>query len=403
MNNLHEQLTHWGAAQRTLPPRNAALRAELLERAHARPVAGPAERPRRVPWLTFALAGAAVFALFLQSTTPRVTRTIGNDGRQTLAGSRAPETLTGLAPTKTSIAPQVYMEQDADATVSFTQPAEILPWPEPVPPYPVPDGVPIRDDRELLRTDYAAQLRTRHVAAHSERIATTVRGYSGRVDRATSSAEYGVLQVALPADRLDAFRAELRTLVRAPFLMETVTSENLLPQQRTLEERAEDITGERQRLAVERDALIDAHERTLAELRAALHSLRTRLDATRAEEPSNTAGIVAKAQRVTALERDIRIAESRVATENRAYEAKRRTLDHRIGAQDDALATNADAQSGIQDTVATVRATITLQRITLAGMARVYLAQYWIGVGIGILALVTMARWYRRSAVPLVQ
>src|SRR3989344_8448981 len=83
-------------------------------------------------------------------------------------------------------------------------------------PYPNPD-VPVTDTREFLKTYYSASMRTRDVPVLTRRVETTVRGYGGRIDQESSSAQYGYVNFALPQSKYDAFRTELEGFVDSRF------------------------------------------------------------------------------------------------------------------------------------------------------------------------------------------
>lgn len=425
MSNLHDHLTRWGAAQQRPPTNNDALKTQVLDRARPRVAERPVERAWRMPWMSLALAGAAVVAIAIAPRTPPLTpppeegenqmrstamapyatqnaqRPSDSNGAADFpADTLAPAGEVGLAAPEAS-AVWNFLSQESSRKSRTSPPApSIAPYPYP---YPMPPReVPIVDDREYLKTDYAAMLRTRRVLTDGERIATTVRGHGGRMDRMTLTEQYGSLAFALPEDELDAFRTELHTMIRAPFITETFVTENLLPQQRGLEDSAERITETRNARVQELADRTAEHDRTIAAFRTQLHTARQQLDAARAEEPTTTAGIIAKQQRIATLENNARLMERRIANENTAFEKQRAQLEAAVAAQDRALTDNSEHQGELLDTVRTVRGTVSLHHLTLASMAGTYLHMHWIAAILLGLACIAFARWYHRTATPLV-
>ncbi|MDO8462686.1 MAG: hypothetical protein Q7S96_00220 [bacterium] len=375
MTNFHDRLKRWGASQRRAPERNDALKAAALQ--HVRPSAKRARvtAPLRLPFLPLALAGTAVIALLVVSRTSYVATYQADTN-----GVRTSDSALGLG----IAGPELSTEHWSQAPYS-----EFEPIPRP------PDKAPIVDDRELLRTDYRATMRTRRVQEDGQRVQTIIRGHGGRIDQLSLNERYGSVSFALPEDELPALRDELRGMVRTPFLTESFHAENLLPQQQGLEQREQSITSQITELTQQLDEITTTSEHTVASLTAQLRTVRAALTDARDSAPTTTAAIVAKQERITALEQEERTLDIRIASVRKDFMRQRAELERNIADYQATLDQNGTAQQDIRNTVATVRGTITLQQITYTGMVRTYLTMYWLATLLGVLAILTFIRKFR--------
>ncbi|MDO8424949.1 MAG: hypothetical protein Q7T01_00310 [bacterium] len=390
MKRLHQRLKQWGEQQRRVPERNDALQAQVLARGAREQVVPDVVRASRVPWLSFALVGAAVLVIVIAPRTSML-RTEQSDTAGSMglsAGSSAPS-VAREAP----LMPETAMPKSGLDTVFYGAPEPMLKGGA----YPLQRDVPITDTREYLQIGYAATMRVRDVLGIGQRVQTVVRGHGGRIDTLSLNEQYGSVSFALPEDELEALRNELRMLVRTPFLLETFRMENLLPQQQFLEERATGMKESLEELVAKLGELTAAHDRAIGSLSAQLQQTRATLAAARAEEPRTTEGVVAKQERVKQLEREERRLRDTMTSENRTYDAQRSDMERRKAAQEQSLTENTEQQQDVVDQVATVRATIALRHISAFGVMTTYLAQYWIAVALGLFALAALA-WYRWRA-----
>ena len=285
-----------------------------------------APSPRGLPWLSLSLASLAMIIFIVQSAS--VDDVIIRRGT------------TGVAvPEKTSIAPEYF-------------------------PQPRPD-TPISDSREFLKRSYNAAVRTRNVDELGNRIQTIVRGYSGRIDGYSSSPKNGYVSFAVPADKLEVFRAELKNTVRAKFYTESVSSQNLLPQKQSIEEQQKQSESELSRLRSSRNALADSHNTIVASIQARLKTISTELAQLRSANPADP-----KITQLTAEETKLRVD---LAAENREYLSKLASLDSQIRSAEDTLASIKKQDQDLLDNVATVQGYITLNWISVWEIVDLYL------------------------------
>lgn len=232
MPNINELFIKWGKSQRQTPPRNDALKSEIL----ARVPELRSETPKwKIPWVSLAFAGLAVLTLIIQPSQQQSEMTMPASqgiGRESTGDSQA--------------------KRDAYYPTYNT-------------------SAPITDDREFLKTDYHAEIRTRNVGPMTKRIQTIVHAFDGRIDSLSSSEKNGYVSFALPATKFDAFQTEINSLTYDKLIAETVNAHNVLPQKQVVERQIEDINKALQELLAqprtrERDEKIKSYESELQRL-----------------------------------------------------------------------------------------------------------------------------------------
>lgn len=258
-------------------------------------------------------------------------------------------------------------------------------------PYPNPD-VPVTDTREFLKTYYSAFMRSRDVPALTRRVETTVRGYGGRIDQESSSAQYGYVSFAVPGSKYGAFRAELESLVGSRFLTVSISSQNLLSQKVSIEEQQKQADTALADYQAARQKIVSAHA-------IAVQSLQKKIDA----DVEQLALLRAQAQtpqlliQIQSVSDDLASLRRQLADENASYASKLNDADANITyAQDWQKAVQTQDQA-LLDTVATVTGTVSVQWISLWDSARLYLPGYWIPAIFAALTLLSYLRDRRRT------
>mgnify|MGYP001589054038 FL=1 len=227
-------------------------------------------------------------------------------------------------------------------------------------PYPSPD-VPITDTREFLKIYYNASMQARDVPALTRRVETTVRGYEGRIDNESSAEKYGYVSFALPQAKYDAFRAELESLVIGRFLKVNISSQNLLSQKVSIEEQQKQADTALADYKTARQKIVNAHASTV-------QSLQALIDATSATS----------SERISL--------ELRLANENASYARNLSNADANVKYAENWVKGIKTQDATLLANVATVTGTVSVQWISLWGIALLYLPGYWIPTIFAVLA-----------------
>lgn len=405
---MKAQLTAWGRARRAPPGRNDALKQELLSRVVPQPtIAVPVRSSMHSRWfLPLAFAGAAAIAMVIGPVIPTV-RTPTLPTTAPPSSITMPVTGTGES---TALKDEASSADDMGTAVGFSRrSASGLAAPrlqtQPVPDIlPYPREVPIVDQRELLKIDYHATARTRKVMEIGQRLQTTIRGYGGRIDTATISETYGSIGFALPVDKLDAFRQELRSTMGARFLVEQVRTENRVGTQRSLEEQQRMGIDEIDALAREREETIATFQRREGGILREITAIGRRIEAIRAElAAADAATRPAIEVRLRDAERERARFRQQLAGLRTAHAREIQQLDTRLTNAQHRVDRAVDGQQDLTEDVATVRGWVGIERIGIAGIIGAYLRGYWVAIILGVLALAALARaWRGTDRTPLV-
>lgn len=361
MKKLFEK---WGREQRLFrSARNDELKKEILSRyslSGAPQQRGGVEGRRRMPWLSLALAGAAVVVLVIFSNlSPAVYKyTSVQNGS---GGFAVPDAAMSPA------APESLLKR-------------ILPNPFP--------SAPITDSREYLKTDYYSTIRTRHVHELVSRLQTIVRGFGGRVDASSFSEKFGTVSFAVPADKFEAFRSEVKSLVPGKLYVEQTHTQNLLPQKQSIEEQQAQAQKNLDQLRSDRDKLTAEHNKTIASLQVQLNSVLKERAAIPSDDPRQA--------QLAAQESNLRV---RIANENRDYQNKLASLEAQIRSAEDNVINIQKQDQTLLDNVATVNGTVSLNWISIWEMADLYLPGPLLA---WLLALAALAAYfYNRRPLPI--
>lgn len=369
--SIHTILAEWGRANHALPPNNDAIKAAILHKVSSEKIESPSRRLSQLPWLSFTLTGLAVATLFLIPGTPRVSP---------LTYSSAPTREQGTS--RDRWAPEE--NKDAHSPIIYPEP-----WPS--------TGTPITDRREFLKTNYNATLRTRKIIDLTQHIQTIIRGFGGRVDASSAATQWGQVAFAVPADRFEPFRREIKSLVPARFIIEAIHADNLLPQKRSIEEQEAYVTKVLTELKAKRESVVTTHTEAIRSLQnriAVIMKDIARLRAEVTDNPQRKAEIAAEEQR---LLRQVRSLEGGVAAENTAHANHIAQIDSKIKSNETMLEGIRTEDTQLIDSVATVEGHISLEWISIGEMIHLYVPLYWIAALFGLGAITALVVHQRRS------
>ena len=393
-HKVEDLLDSWGRTERRLPERNETLKRETLEKLPTAPIEAPVPSPfRAFPWpsLALALAGVGVFLFVVGGF---------GGGHSSLSVAPAPALEQGTAMVQEAqdasrrdasddVAGSIPAAQGTAVDGSFAMEEGVAPEYYPLPPSVDTREIPVTDTREFLKIDYRAQIRTRHAEELAERLLLTVRGLGGRVDSATYSQEYGFIQFVVPKDEFETFRSQIENMVRARFLIQDVSTENLLPQKQSIEEERESLAGTLEALSAERARVVSAHTQAVAALQLRLQTVAEELKDLEAERGGTSKEKERREARKEELVEERSALYAILADENTTYAARIGALDARIRAANEDVGQNAERDHELQDTVETVRGTITFEWISVWEVIQLYGAAYWLAALFVVLAVVS--------------
>ncbi|MFA6585973.1 MAG: hypothetical protein WCS86_02310 [Candidatus Paceibacterota bacterium] len=220
------------------------------------------------------------------------------------------------------------------------------------------EELPITDNREFLKVNYNATLRTRNVIDLRNRLEIIIRGFGGRVDSSNSGEKNGYINFVIPKDRLDAFKIEIEDLVGKKFYNEQLSSQNLLGDKQRIEENQKQAEKNLGNLQAERAQIIREHNQNIS-------SYQNEVD---------------------------------IINENKSYQTKINNIDLSIKSMQASLKKIQSQDKNFLDNVATVNGSISLNWISLWEMADIYLPGP-ILAWVFFLATIVSFIWYRFTRV----
>ena len=265
------------------------------------------------------------------------------------------------------------------------------------PGYPTPyygGDVPVTDAREFLKLNYNASMVTRDTQGLVRRVETVVRGHDGRIDAESSSPKYGYVSFAIPADKYEAFRAELEGLVDSRFLTVNISSQNLLPQKQSIEEQQKQADQTLADYTTARQRVVSAHTGSVQSLQAQIDADNAGLASLSTQQ--STPQIQVQIQNVS---NDLASLKKQLVNENASYSSQLSSADANIKYAQQWQKAVQTQDKTLLENVATVTGTVSIQWISLWDMALLYLPGYWIPAIFAALAFLSYLRDRRRFGI----
>lgn len=337
---IDDILTSWGKGFQQQPPNDQILKSEILAQISLAPIKIASIRPW-VLWLSWSLAAVATVLFFVNSVSLPISNVT----------SPQPFSLTKSS-TEGAALPQA---DERNQTI-------------------IPSGtVPIIDNREFLKKDYSATLRSRDVPGLVDQVQITVRGFNGRVDGSGSSDKTGFISFVIPVNSLDTFRAQIKSLVASKFYLEQVYTQNLLPQKQSIEQSRSDAEKALGQLQDSRQQLISSHSSTVHSLELRLQAVvkeQSSLQAEVTQDPVRQAEINARLEQLAKQKLSL---QSQLSQENSRYEQQLSSLDSQISYTQTNLENIQKQDQNLTDNVATIQGYIVINWISLWDAADLYL------------------------------
>jgi hypothetical protein len=231
----------------------------------------------------------------------------------------------------------------------------------------------ITDEREFLKTYYNSTIQTRHVDETKTRIETIVRGFSGRIDGSSSSEKNGYISFAIPANKFEAFRQEVKDLVGNKLYVEQVSTENLLPQKQSIEEQRAQTEKYIAGLKSERTQLTNSHNQAISSLQSRINVINTEI--TQLEIENQTAIPQRKTEisyRIAVLQTERTTLQEQLGNENKNYQNRLADVNSQLKNWEVNLDSVKKQDKDLMENVATVNGTISLNWVSLWEISDIY-------------------------------
>jgi hypothetical protein len=378
-NTMENILAEWGKERQTLPANNTTLKNQLLDKlSSSLSLSEAPTNTKRLPWLSLALGSLAVIT-FVLSLQARIKSPLNTAQRNFQCGSQSglqcseSNALSGLNKTVDNFWP------NSPAADYYSPPAT--------------SETPITDNREFLKTNYTATIKSRQVPELTNRLQTIIRGFEGRVDNSTSSEKSGYVSFVVPANKFESFKNEIKDIVGARFFFETVQSQNLLSQKRAIEQQQNDAQTSLAKLKTDRDALIANHNNAVSSFQVQINSAANQLAGLNRQpySPENE-----NQKRV--LQNRIASLKLQLSQENSNFTTNLNSLDAQIQTAESNLKKLDNQNTALLDNVATVQGTISISHLSVWQLINLYLPAHWLPISLVLAAIAAYLFHPRRMA-----
>jgi len=363
---IQNKFKSWGRGEREVPSNNEVLKREILSRVPInfdRTVS-----PKRGPfiWLPFAFTALAVIVLLVN-----IGGYFNNIGKQSTIQ-------TGI---QTEFSPTVDNYKSTVSTIPYYREGEL----------------PISDKREFLKVGYNATLRTRNVTDLRTRAEIIIRNLGGRIDYSSSGEKNGYINFVIPKNNLESLKIGIKDLVWAKLYNEQVNSQNLLPEKQMIEENQKQTETKLNNSQKERAQIIGDHNKNISFYEGQIIVKNTEINTLNMEY--QYANVWRRSEIINIINQlrvEINTIQSEIANENKNYQEKMNWINSQIKNTQENLRAVKLQDANLLDNVATVNGSISLNWISLWGIADVYLPGPLLAWIFFLAAFITFF-WYRYS------
>lgn len=222
----------------------------------------------------------------------------------------------------------------------------------------------ISDMREFMKVYYDGQIKTHDVRDTMRDVRSIVRDADGRIDSETVNDRYGSIRFVIEKKNFEEFQDDMAASFNTKLYTESTTSENLLSEKQSIEERTDQARTALTTVKDEQAALKKAHTARVASLNTrigavqkSLSSIRINLsNTTPSSEEHNT--LVQSENTLIAEENTLR---SQLQSQNSDYSNKNSALADQVTMYEDTLKGLDNDEEEFADKVETVEGTVTAQ------------------------------------------
>ncbi len=375
---INQILQEWGQSQYKTPADGDSLKNLILNKLPIRSGGFKYSRAR-VPWLSMAMAGMALFILLISTPAQKETKV-----------QPIPQNII----TNNSMGKENYLARD-----SKVQNGQNIMAPEYMPPYPRELNVPIDDSREFLKTDYGAKILTRNISDKLLQIQNTARGLGGRIDGINSSEHWGTINFSIPSDKLEIFRNSIKSLVPSRFIKESISQENLLPQKQSIENQKKETDKQLAQLKKQRDEIVSNHRNVLATIYSQITKLDQEIKELKIKADITSDSLLHQQfeDQIKDLSKQENTLNNQIINENNKYSMDLSSIDSQINSSNDNLEYIKNQDLNLINTVETVHGTITLNWISIWGVILLYIPGYWLSSILAAASIIVYLINKRRS------
>jgi len=232
----------------------------------------------------------------------------------------------------------------------------------------------ITDTREFLKINFSATIQTRDVPKVVTDVKNIIAGADGRIDELYSSEKSGRISFVVARSKFEAFHNEVEALTHKKLYTENISSQNLLGQKQSIEERTSAIASFLDDLNKQKNALTATHTQAVNGIQSELTRIQGELTAVRTQIGNTTNQQVLtslRSQEATLVSEDA-TQRQRLTTENNTHASRKQKLDNLITNYNNSLAYVNEEDQQFTDNIETVNGSIYVRWVSLWKLADIF-------------------------------
>ncbi|HEY5589195.1 MAG TPA: hypothetical protein VIK86_09615 [Candidatus Paceibacterota bacterium] len=232
----------------------------------------------------------------------------------------------------------------------------------------------ITDNREFLKTNYSATIKTRNVSEVIQDVTNIVKGADGRIDNSYSSEKSGRVSFVVAKSKFEQFKNQIESITNKKLYTETISSKNLLNQKQNIEEQTGNIVNTLANLQSQKTTLENSHIQTVTIINKEITRIKAELVSVREVIATSTEPLVLESFRnqESALIKQEAVQKTKLTNENNSYLAQSQNLDNLINNYNEGLTVVNKQDSQFTDNIETVNGYVDVNFVSLWEIAEIF-------------------------------
>jgi hypothetical protein len=229
------------------------------------------------------------------------------------------------------------------------------------------------DNRQFLKINYDAEIKTRNISDMVTKIESTVRLFNGRIDGSSSGKEYGYVNFVVPASQFEIFKREVKDLTNDKLFIEQISSVNLLPEKQQIEKNQKEVEGYISSYKNEKAQLVKDHNSIVSSYNTRISGLDT--ESALLQNEWQTATTVRRSiitARLAQIQIEQNIIAGELSNENSIYQNKLVIINQKLKNAETGLQTVQEQDRNLIDNVSVVTGRISLTWVSLWEIADIF-------------------------------
>lgn len=272
------------------------------------------------------------------------------------------------------------------------------------------DNGSIADTRQFMKVNYSGTIQTRDIKGIARDVRGIIRDTEGRIDDEMVAEKYARVSFVIPKSNLDDFRDEIESLTHKKLYVETTSSQNLLNQKQSIEERADLTNKSLSDLQSEKSKAEAEYKKEIASLQAQLKEITLTAQTTKSQLDANqnaVGGTPEYAEKKMLINNydsymnQINSLKNYIAEKNTKYTQNKNRLDSAIAQSNNQLGEIKKDDKAFAENIETVTGSVSMQWVSVWQLMKIFSPIH----PIFIIIILVLLLWYilkKMKIVPLI-